>query len=91
MFVTVAKGKEKVDLEAVHKSEQQREENKVLQLLKMFDKDGDGFLSVDEWKNVLNRMGMKASTKEANVLFQNVDTNGDGKIDLDEFMKYIAK
>ena len=63
---------------------------KSLQLLKMFDTDGDGQLSIAEWQNVLGRMGMKCSTKEAKALFRNVDANGDGNIDLDEFMKYLS-
>ena len=62
-----------------------------LQLLKLFDKDGDGSLSVSEWQTVLNRMGMKCNPKEAQALFSNVDSNGDGKIDIDEFMRYLAK
>ena len=51
---------------------------------------GDGQLSIAEWQNVLGRMGMKCSTKEAKALFRNVDANGDGNIDLDEFMKYLS-
>ena len=57
----------------------------------LFDTDGDGQLSISEWQTVLSRMGMKLSSKEEKALFRNVDSNGDGKIDLDEFMKYLAK
>ena len=67
------------------------ERRKSLKLLKMFDTDGDGQLSISEWQTVLSRMGMKLSSKEEKALFRNVDSNGDGKIDLDEFMKYLAK
>jgi calmodulin len=62
-----------------------------LQLLKLFDKDGDGSLSVSEWQTVLKRMGMKCNPQEAEALFSNVDSNGDGKIEIDEFMRYLAK
>ena len=67
------------------------ERRKSLQLLKLFDKDGDGSLSVAEWQTVLNRMGMKCNPREAQALFSNVDSDGDGKIDIDEFMQYLAK
>ena len=67
------------------------ERRKSLQLLKLFDKDGDGSLSVAEWQTVLDRMGMKCTPREAQALFSNVDSDGDGKIDIDEFMQYLAK
>ena len=94
LFALVSnKGKEKGN----NKEESQEdrvvdeERRKSLQLLKMFDEDGDGQLSVSEWQKVLNRMGMKCNKKEATALFRNVDSNGDGKIDLDEFMQYLSK
>ena len=67
------------------------ERRKSLKLMKLFDADGDGVLSVSEWQTVLNRMGMKCTSKEAKALFRNVDSNGDGKVDLDEFMQYLSK
>ena len=67
------------------------ERRKSLKLMKIFDTDGDGMLSISEWQNVLSRMGMKCSSKEAKALFRNVDSNGDGKVDLDEFMECLSK
>ena len=87
LFSQVGKKQEK----GGNQDELNSEETKVFKLLKMFDADGDGTLSVAEWKHVLERMGMKTSTKEAKKLFRNVDSNGDGKIDLVELMNYLKK
>lgn len=51
------------------------------------DADGDGFLSVDEFKK-----GMKEEQLEkADRRFKKIDTNGDGKLSLDEFKAGMPK
>ena len=93
LFLLVNKGKKKKDSdeEMDERPEFDEERRKSLKLMKIFDTDGDGMLSISEWQNVLSRMGMKCSSKEAKALFRNVDSNGDGKVDLDEFMQYLSK
>ena len=93
LFLLVNKGKKKKDNdeEIDERPEFDEERRKSLKLMKIFDTDGDGMLSISEWQNVLSRMGMKCSSKEAKALFRNVDSNGDGKVDLDEFMQYLSK
>ena len=39
---------------------------------------------------VMNLMGLKTTPEEAAQLFATVDKNGDGKIDLKEFISYIG-
>ena len=93
LFLLVNKGKKK-DSNKEDSDEPpaiDEERRKSLKLMKLFDTDGDGVLSVSEWQTVLNRMGMKCTSKEAKALFRNVDSNGDGKVDLDEFMQYLSK
>ena len=93
LFLLVNKGKKK-DSNKEDSDEPpaiDEERRKSLKLMKLFDTDGDGVLSVSEWQTVLNRMGMKCTSKEAKALFRNVDSNGDGKVDLDEFMTYLSK
>lgn len=66
---------------------------KLQAAFKMFDKDGSGFISADEIKEVL---GFGKSLDEAQIMdiIKQVDDNGDGQISFDEFsamMKQLAK
>ena len=72
----------------------------------LFDKDQTGYLSADEWLEVLNisvmfklilimqvlkLMGIETTAEEASKLFSLVDANQDGKISVREFTEYIGK
>ncbi|KVH97200.1 Calcium-binding EF-hand [Cynara cardunculus var. scolymus] len=62
--------------------------NQLKQVFKFFDIDGDGKISQLELTNVLLTFGHEKSmaTMEAQGILKEVDFNGDGFIDLDEFM-----
>ncbi|KAK9054936.1 hypothetical protein SSX86_026015 [Deinandra increscens subsp. villosa] len=50
-----------------------------------FDKDGDGYIESDELRNALMEDGDDISADIANDIFQEVDTDKDGKISYEEF------
>ncbi|KAI9274919.1 hypothetical protein EDC94DRAFT_591492, partial [Helicostylum pulchrum] len=54
-----------------------------------FDKNGDGQISVNELKEVMERLGEKLSENELNEMINDADTNKDGFIDFDEFKALI--
>jgi Ca2+-binding EF-hand superfamily protein len=59
----------------------------------MFDKDGSGNISADEIREVLG-FGGSLSDKQISQIIKQVDENGDGEIDFDEFvnmMRIIAE
>lgn len=62
--------------------------NQLKQVFNFFDIDGDGRISHLELTNVLLTFGHEKSmaTMEAQGILKEVDFNGDGFIDLDEFM-----
>ncbi|KAI3818586.1 hypothetical protein L1987_12398 [Smallanthus sonchifolius] len=62
--------------------------NQLKQVFNFFDIDGDGKISQVELTNVLLTLGQEKSkaTVEAQGILKEVDFNGDGFIDLDEFM-----
>ncbi|KAJ0111390.1 hypothetical protein Patl1_00283 [Pistacia atlantica] len=67
------------------------ESNQYRQVFKVMDANGDGKLSALELSEVLVCLGYDKSkaTKEAQVMVSQIDYNGDGFIDLDEFMDAV--
>jgi len=61
--------------------------------LKLLDKDGDGEITVDEIKGVIEKVIKKGSNKEENIeqLFLLLDSDNDGKVSVVELLQYIHK
>mmetsp|Transcript_54394 Transcript_54394/g.126956 ORF Transcript_54394/g.126956 Transcript_54394/m.126956 type:complete len:510 (-) Transcript_54394:148-1677(-) len=78
---------------AMMRSKTYQQDDLCWQAFKMFDKNGDGKISPAEVREVLSggtveeAMGLEAVEK----LMREVDTNGDGEIDFDEFMAMMRK
>jgi len=57
---------------------------------KLFDKDGDGTITVDEIYSVFTDLGFKKYTKDdVQKMVKAVDADGNGTIDLDEFIALL--
>ncbi|KAM0939037.1 putative EF-hand domain-containing protein [Dioscorea sansibarensis] len=52
-----------------------------------FDKDGDGFITMQELEESLRKLGLFSTEKELVSMIERVDVNRDGLIDLGEFQK----
>lgn len=50
-----------------------------------FDKNNDGFITRQELQESLNNIGIAITDKDVKEMMENVDSNGDGLIDIDEF------
>lgn len=61
--------------------------------LKLLDKDGDGEITSDEIKDVIEKVMKRGSSTEDNVeqLFHLLDSNKDGKVSVVELLQYIQK
>ena len=57
---------------------------------KMFDKDGSGYISKDEIKEILS-FGQKLDDEAVNAIVKQVDANGDGQISFEEFCTMMRK
>ena len=51
----------------------------------LFDKDSDGTIELSELKAVVNDLGRCVSDEELETLMKDVDADGNGSIDFDEF------
>lgn len=56
------------------------------QMFEGYDLDGDGFLTVDDFKRITAQQGGELSTEQAEAMIQQADTNGDGRVSFDEFI-----
>ena len=52
----------------------------MLEAFKVFDKNGDGVISVSELRQVVNNLGERLTDRELQRMFQNADQDGDGEI-----------
>ena len=52
-----------------------------------YDSDGNGFLTVDELRNAMANIGRRMSENEIKSMIESLDSNHDGKISFDEFIK----
>ena len=50
-----------------------------------FDEDGNGFVTLVEFRNAIRRLGLGITSKELDSLMHQIDRNGDGLIDWLEF------
>ncbi|KAJ4964900.1 hypothetical protein NE237_016749 [Protea cynaroides] len=57
----------------------------------MFDLDGDGRISAEEVHEMLGRLGERCSHKDCLRMVRGVDANGDGFIDMDEFITMMTR
>lgn len=54
------------------------------------DVDGSGFLTADEIYNAINKMGADVTRHDVVELMMELDSNGDGQLDIDEFTSLIS-
>eukprot|EP01126_Amoeba_proteus_P050154 TRINITY_DN5904_c0_g1_i1.p1 TRINITY_DN5904_c0_g1~~TRINITY_DN5904_c0_g1_i1.p1 ORF type:complete len:127 (-),score=31.14 TRINITY_DN5904_c0_g1_i1:239-619(-) len=69
-------------------TEEYREE--LREAFYMFDKNRDGSISVTELSHVLKNLNQAASDAEINEMIRQVDKDGDGEIDFEEFVSMMA-
>ena len=60
-------------------------------LFQNFDKDKNGFMDQNEFKQFLASLGMELNDDEIKEAFSIFDVNNDGKIDINEFYKVITQ
>lgn len=58
---------------------------------KAFDLDGDGKISAEELLQVQRMLGEKCSLERCKKMVRGVDANGDGLIDMDEFVTMMTR
>jgi len=65
-------------------------EDEVMRIFKEFDKDGDGYISQIELKELLQRYGDDVSETDLRAMMREADQDGDGLVNLREFIGVMS-
>lgn len=71
-----------------HLSHNKTSTDEVIEAFQVFDRDHNGFLSVQEFKYILMNLGNKFSEEEVKEIFDESDMNSDGKLAYREFVEF---
>ena len=66
-------------------------EDEIRDAFRVFDREGNGFISIIDLTDVLSQLGEKLSQEEVEELIHEADIDGDGNIFYDEFIAMIFK
>ncbi|CAB4059104.1 CALM [Lepeophtheirus salmonis] len=66
-------------------------EQEIKQAFRVFDRNGDGFISKSEFKHCMMHFGERFTDDEVEEMISEADSNNDGKIDYTEFSQMILK
>ncbi|KAE8694895.1 Calmodulin-like protein 5 [Hibiscus syriacus] len=71
--------------------ENKDEEKDMKEAFNVFDQNGDGYISVDELKSVLDALGLKQgkAMEDCKRMITKVDTDGDGRVNFMEFKQMM--
>mmetsp|Transcript_6655 Transcript_6655/g.16569 ORF Transcript_6655/g.16569 Transcript_6655/m.16569 type:complete len:107 (+) Transcript_6655:89-409(+) len=65
-------------------------EEELLEAFKIYDRNGDGFISVDELKLVMKNMGEDLDDDDIDMIIGDNDLDNDGKLSYQEFVKMMT-
>ena len=64
-------------------------EEEIREAFKVFDKDGNGFISAAELRHVMTNLGEKLSDEEVDEMVREADMDGDGQINYEGIIMYF--
>jgi len=65
-------------------------ETEMREAFRVFDKDGNGYISAEELRHVMTNLGERLTDQEVAEMIREADINGDGMVDYNEFIKLLC-
>ncbi|KAM9750629.1 calcium-binding protein 7 [Dama dama] len=65
-------------------------EGEIREAFKVFDRDGNGFISKQELGTAMRSLGYMPNEVELEVIIQRLDMDGDGQVDFEEFVTLLG-
>lgn len=66
-------------------------EEEMLEAFQIFDADGDGNISADELRQIMENLGETLTQEEVEDMVKEADVDGDGEINYQEFCRMMFK
>ncbi|KAI8988117.1 hypothetical protein BDF20DRAFT_853918 [Mycotypha africana] len=66
-------------------------QEEIKETFRVFDNDGNGYISETELRHIMASVGEKLSQNELDAMLREADVDGDGQINYEEFVKMLAK
>ncbi|XP_070556029.1 calmodulin-like [Ptychodera flava] len=70
-------------------SRQDRSKDDLYQAFREFDRNGDGYITIDELRRTMKKLGETISEDELREMMKEADQDGDGRVNYKEFAKII--
>mmetsp|Transcript_30289 Transcript_30289/g.77235 ORF Transcript_30289/g.77235 Transcript_30289/m.77235 type:complete len:155 (-) Transcript_30289:527-991(-) len=61
------------------------------EIFDLMDKDHGGSLNAEEIKQLMDMLGMRVRPDELDAILKEIDTDGSGQVDFDEFLQVMAR
>ncbi|CAH2224281.1 calmodulin [Pelobates cultripes] len=64
-------------------------EEEIREAFRVFDKEGNGFISAAELRHVMTNLGEKLTDEEVDEMIREADTDGDGQVNYEELVQMM--
>merc|ERR1719493_651802 len=65
-------------------------EEELIEAFRVFDKDGNGFISAAGLRHVMTNLGEKLTDEEVDEMIREADIDGDGQVNYEEFVTMMT-
>ena len=65
-------------------------EEEIREAFRVFDKDGNGYISAAELRHVMTNLGEKLTDEEVDEMIREADIDGDGQVNYEEFVTMMT-